>query len=94
MSPLFPRLSAVRPRPSVNSQTFRASDATARPLPVAAKDRMMSGLRPYRSASTPQNGRNSTPKTFAPAAIAPTHRATSAGATPSRGRYRGVNAFS
>jgi len=51
MSPLFPRLSAVKPRAPMNCHTFVASAATARPAPVAANERMISGLRPNRSAS-------------------------------------------
>jgi len=92
--PLLPRLSELRPRPSVKNQTLRATADTARPAPVAANDRMMSGLRPKRSASTPQKGRNSSPMTLTPALMRPTATGTSSGATPIFGRWSGVNAES
>src|SRR5947208_5899579 len=79
-------------RDSVNTHTFGATAVSDSATNAATNERMMSGLRPYRSASAPQNGRNGSPAKFENDVIAPTQKATAAASMPRCGRYRGVNA--
>src|SRR6266550_1339703 len=48
-------------RESAKIQTFGASAVSDSATNAATNERMMSGLRPYRSARAPQNGRNGRP---------------------------------
>ena len=78
----------------VKTAMFGATAVTPSAKNAAMNERMMSGLRPYRSASAPQNGRNGSPNRFASEVMTPTQKATSAAATPILGKYSGVNAES
>src|SRR5438552_16050639 len=79
-------------RDSAKTHTFGATEVSESATNAATNERMMSGLRPYRSASAPQNGRNGRPAKFENDVIAPTQNATAAASIPRCGRYKGVNA--
>ena len=86
MSPVLPSPSDWNARENANTHTFGAITARPSAMNAVTKDRMMSGFRPYRSASAPQNGRNGSPTKFEKDAIAPTQNAISLSGMPRRGR--------
>src|SRR5437762_10554832 len=79
-------------RDTAKTRTFGAPAVSDSAANAATNERRMSGLRPYRSASAPQNGRNGSPAKFENDVIAPTQKATAAASMPRCGRYSGVNA--
>jgi len=86
MSPVLPSPRDWNARENAKTHTFGAITVRPSAMKAVAKDRMMSGLRPYRSASAPQKGRNGSPTKLEKDAIAPTQNATSLSGMPKRGR--------
>src|SRR2546422_5135541 len=92
MRPVLPRPSDWIARASAKTHTFGASAVRDSATNAATNERMMSGLRPWRSARAPQNGKKGRPAKVENEGMAPAQNATAASSMPSRGRDSGGDA--